>query len=387
METVQTDLPSENAEIVVLRWSNQQRFKYFVTGVVGPAACFIATICGLNVRITSLWQSGELEVYLWLLLEPKALLPFIPILIYSMIGLGACCVKVEWAKQPWVRTGVYCGSFLSSQYLFFVVFTSSIFPLICAAVVGVSLALLTYFAALMAPRAMRITIFQIMLLTTAVAVCASAGIGMGISMFNGWERVLENGIATLYFILAGVPFLNCLTYCRASIALLRSPALRPVSLRREWQFVGVFFAWLIAYGVSWKFALDAMLAEYEKLPTSPPKCYVTAAAACGHRGFVGVTKFSATDENRGCNAFPVNLQMCRLKFLEFVLAATSPAMHQWIRSVYDTAGPWAASVSRSSVWLADASYLALKPLEWLAFFCQVLAGVPSDRVRKLYSRR
>ena len=381
----ESELPTASPETPILQWSGQRRFKYFLTGIIGPIGCFVATWCGMNVRFTSLWQSGELDVYLKLMLEPKELLPFIPLLIYSMLGLGACCVNVRWARKLWVRIGVYGGGILSAQYLIFVVFAGSFFPLVCAAIVGPSLALVTYIAAKLMPRARRITIFQIMLLTTVVAavaaVCASLGPQLTAS------GIFENIFGLLFWTMAAVPLLNCVTYVRAASALLRSPALAAVSAGEKRRLLGLSIGWMLGFGASWKFALDAMLAEYAKLPTSPPQCYISSAAAYGHRQFVGVAGFSQHEQVSDSPAtFPINAQMCRLKFLEFALLAFSPGWHRFARSFYDAIGPRAAAFCRSNVWFADASYIALKPIELLACLVQNFSQVSQQQVFGLYLR-
>jgi hypothetical protein len=387
META-TDSELSNArETPVLQWSGQRRFKYFVTGVVGPVGCLVLAWLGINARVTGLWQSGSLETYLKLMLEPAALLPFIPLLVFSMLTLGCCCVRPQLAKKLWVRVGVYGGGILSTQYLVFAVFAGAFIPFICAFVVGPMLALLTYVAAKLMPRARRITILQIMLLTAVVAVLATVCIGLT-QRFSRNDEVAEVLFGGLFWITLATPVLNCITYVRATFAILRSPALESLPRTEQRKLFGLSCGWLLGFGASWKFALDAMLTEYAKLPTSPPKCYVSSAAAAGHPRFVGVAQFSVFAGDAQLHRdFPLNLQMCRLKFLEFALAAFSPVLHRRIRYLYDSLGPPAAAVCRSNVWLADASYIALKPVELLAYLAQVLSGVSSRRVRAIYGQR
>lgn len=387
--TTNSQLPSAVAESPILRWSGQRRVKYFVTGVIGPISCLVMAGCGLNARITPLWQSGELKVYLNLMLEPKTLLPFNPLFFFSMLALGACCVDQRLAKNLWVRIGVYGGCILSAQYLFFVVFVFSFFPLLCAAVVGLSLALVTYIAANLMPRARRITIFQMLLLTTIAAIIAAVASALIPSIdANGMEFIYEYGLGLLFWTLVAVPFLNCMTYIRAAVALLRSPALAAVSNSEYRKLLALASGWLVGFGASWKFSLDEMLAEYARLPTSPPNCYISSAAACGHPQFVGVTQFSALEPtNEVCDGFPLNEQMCRLKFLEFALAAFSPRLHRLMRRAYNAVGPHAAAVCRRNVWFADASYIAMKPLEFGAYLVQSLSRVTPQEVRGLYLPR
>jgi hypothetical protein len=169
------------------------------------------------------------------------------------------------------------------------------------------------------------------------------------------------------------------------MALLRSPALVDIQTSQSRKLLVLTFGWLLGFGASWKFSLDAMMAEYSKLPTAPPSCYISSAAACGHPRFVGVTQFSKLNRVSDCRAaFPLNAQMCRLKFLEFALAAFSPNLHRLVRRAYDVIGPRAAAVCRRNVWFADASYMALKPVEFAAYLVQVSSRVSSRQVCRLY---
>ena len=371
----------------VLKWGGQRRFKFFVTGVVGPIACFVMAGMGMNARVDPLWQSGKLETYLTLMLEFKPLLPFLPLLILSMISLGACCVQPELGRNPLVRFGVYSGGLLSAQYLMFVVVSTSFFTFFAALFVGPGLALVTYLGAKLMPRARRITIWQIMLLTTVVAVIVAL-LSANLQQLReaGPRSALQLVLTGLFFMLIAAPLLNCLTYVQAAFTLLRSPALVSTPKREVRSLFALAFGWLVAFGASWKFSLDAMLAEYATLPTSPPNCYISSAAAYGHQRFVGVDQFQkAHGAARNLqNAFPVNEQMCRLKFLEFALAATSPRVHRIARRAYNTLGPKAAAFCRRSVWLADASYVAFKPVEWLAEGIRRAAGISARDVRRLY---
>jgi hypothetical protein len=391
METAtNADLPIADSEIPVLpvlQWSGQRRFKYFVTGVVGPIGCLAMAWSGINARIDGLWQSGDLETYIKLMLEPPALLPFIPLLVLSMLSLSCCCVRPQLAEQLWVRIGVYGGGLLSTQYLIFTIFAGAFFPFISAAVIGPLLALVTYVVAKLMPKARRITIFQLMLLTAVVAVLASIGLWLAAAFTrDGTMDFAEIFFGAVFWGLLAAPPLNCFTYVRATFAILRSPALVSVPIRERYKLLGMSFGWLLGFGASWKFALDAMLAEYAKLPTTPPNCYVSSAAACGHPRFVGVTQYVVLEgEPHKHSGFPVNMQMCRLKFLELALAAFSPALHKAVRRLYDLIGPRAADLCRSNVWFADASYLVLKPVEGLACFVQTLSGVSSKRIRGLYT--
>ena len=101
-----SELQERDSRVPILQWSGQRRFKYFVTGVIGPIGCFTMAWAGMNARVDPLWQSGKLDTYLTLMLESKPLLPFMPLLIYSLLSLAACCVRPELGRRPLVRLGV-----------------------------------------------------------------------------------------------------------------------------------------------------------------------------------------------------------------------------------------------------------------------------------------
>lgn len=367
-----------------LRWSGQRRFKYFVTGVIGPIGCFGLVWSGMNARLDPLWQSGEVKTYATLLLEKRELLPFMPLLTCSMISMSLVCLHPRLSDWLLVRVGIYSGAILSTQYLLCVVFATSFFTFVLAAIVGPALAFTTYLAAKLMPQARRTTIWQLMLLTTVVAAITAAVAASGINQ-SSRGSVLNTALAWGFWTLVAVPLLNCLTYVRASFGLLHSRAHLKLSGTDKLKFVALCSGWFVGFAASWKLSLNAMLADYAALPTVEPSCYVSAAAANGHRRFVGVAQFAAA--KAACDlhpAFPVNLQMCRLKFLEFALAAASPRLHAVVRRAYNALGPGAASVCRSNVWLADAGYVGLKPLEWLAELLRRFAKVALPRVAELY---
>ena len=119
--------------------------------------------------------------------------------------------------------------------------------------------------------------------------------------------------------------------------------------------------WLAAYLGAWRTSVLLMLQEYAKLPTTPPEdCYVSTAAARGHRRLVGAEEYAAPTGK----AYRVNNQMRYLKAAELLLAALSPPAHRTCRRVYDRIGPVLAGMLIHPL-LADAAYLSLKPAEWL----------------------
>ncbi len=100
---------------------------------------------------------------------------------------------------------------------------------------------------------------------------------------------------------------------------------------------------------------------YEKLPENAPDCFVVTAAGRGHRGLVGpFTEFS-----HGGRRLAANRQLITFWTLEDRWRVRSPGSHRLFRRAYNRLGPHLARRIRSP-WLADAVWLALKPLELLA---------------------
>jgi hypothetical protein len=141
--------------------------------------------------------------------------------------------------------------------------------------------------------------------------------------------------------------------------------------------------WFAAYFAAWRTAVVLMLQQYSELPVTPPSdCYVSTAAAKGHRRFVRGEPVSA----RSGEMRRVNDQMRYLKAAELLLRASSPRGHRVLRSIYDRVGPVLAATLVHPA-LADTAYLALKPAEWLARAVLALL-VPGQGalIRSLYGR-
>lgn len=79
----------------------------------------------------------------------------------------------------------------------------------------------------------------------------------------------------------------------------------------------------------------------------------SSAAAHGHHWLVRA-------ESAAGGSAAVNLQMRRLKLLEFALAAACPRLHRFARRSYNRLGPPLARICRRTAWLADAAYAALE---------------------------
>jgi hypothetical protein len=143
----------------------------------------------------------------------------------------------------------------------------------------------------------------------------------------------------------------------------------------------IVFTWIAAYLAAWRAAVVLMLQAYAKLPTEPPgDCYIATAAAGGHGRLVGSRRVLC----RNGSTRRVNLQLAYFKCGELVFQAMLPGLHQIVRRVYDTLGPYLARLLVHPV-VADAAYLALKPLEWLTrAVLTVLIGDISSIAQRMY---
>jgi hypothetical protein len=327
------------------------------------------------------WQSGRFDMYCAMMLERPPILIMLPMFLFSMLCLGTSCVAPRLMRWTWVQVGIICGGLLSLTYLVVVIAATGFPTLIAAAFVGPALWIIIFLLSLVSPRARRVSIWQLLVLTTLTAIVLSVGIrlaGLGLA---------QNIVSSILLgILIATPTLTCITYMRCGIRAWSRPR---TATERKALAAGIV-TWLVAWSVSLKFAIDAMWNEYEKLPKSPPDCFVSSAAAHGHAQFVGVASFAAAEaESKVMPSvtevyFPVNMQMCRLKLVEFSLAGGAPALHRLIRCVYNRIGPGAAQLCRGNRWLADASYLMLKPIELLGVILQFLLRIPNRRLRSLY---
>lgn len=133
-----------------------------------------------------------------------------------------------------------------------------------------------------------------------------------------------------------------------------------------WPFAGGWAGGLLASLLA-KFY--AAVQVYERLPDEPQRCFIVSAATGGHPWLVGSRLDPSTGERE-------NLQLRRMRAFESLLQSRTPKFHRRLRRVYNVAGPVVAARIRRPV-LADAVYLALKPVEWAA-----ILTVRADWLRK-----
>lgn len=351
-----------------------QRIKFFITGVLFPAGCFVLGATGSTPMVDAPWQSGRLADKVAMLLMWPGFAPFLPLVIFSAICLSLYVFRPRCARRQVIRVGLYAGVVLSFQFFVMVLITSSYFTMVGAVFVGPGLAIAVWLLVKFFARMRRFGIRHVMILTTCCAIIGALLIMSGAR--QNPEAVLDVAAevvgGVLLYILIAAPTLNLITYAHAAV---RVSASSPEGIAMTRFSVGAAISWIVAWSASWGFAVDIMLREYAKLPTTDPNCYISGAAAGGHAKLVG---------SRQCGAGKVNLQMQRLKFLEFALAAALPRTHVTIRAVYNVIGPPLAKRCAKNVWFADTTYVALKLIEWPAEWLRRFAKVPRHRVERIY---
>ncbi|HXT13162.1 MAG TPA: DUF6688 family protein [Candidatus Angelobacter sp.] len=142
---------------------------------------------------------------------------------------------------------------------------------------------------------------------------------------------------------------------------------------KAWDYV-------IALGTSIPFWIGSVLLSqhiYAGLPDRAPTCFVVTAASRGHRRIVG--PFFATTR-RGQMRF-ANQQLLTFWQFEFFWQSCSPRTHAAFRRVYNRIGPIVAGHIQSP-WLADAVYVALKPIEILALLLNLAVIVRRGSVSR-----
>ena len=254
--------------------SKRLRVLLFVYGVAGPVVCFLLTyVVGLSV--SGPWQSGEAKDYFEVLLSPPVHVVFLPLVIYSAGCLTLWLARPERARRFSIRLGIYTGLLLSVQFLVFVVIVTGYLTFILAAFAGPISVAIVYGGTALAKRWKQFSIFHLLLLT--------AGVAVGVAAYQMIDLDDDYWAAPLFAVPA-TPALCPIVYAYASRNVCRSalnsgPTLYALAL--------AWLGWPLAWLASWKLSVDLMLMEYQKLPTASPRCFVSAAAAHGHRRLVG----------------------------------------------------------------------------------------------------
>ncbi|QDT04397.1 hypothetical protein K227x_27880 [Rubripirellula lacrimiformis] len=354
--------------------SVQLRVKFLITGVLFPISAFIVTASS-PISISSLWQSGQLDAYVAMLMTWPGYGPFLPLVGCCMACLTLWLVRPASSRFLILRWCIYAGVALSFQFLVMTTIANGPFTYVFAALTAPVLALTVFAFNSILSRIGRFTIAHLLILTTIAALLIALIQWTG-SGFESMELLLG-----LWFIgSAASPVLCLVTFIRASLYLRHERAASGGNLPSTLTPLGVGFliAWIGSWWAAWVLATDIMMKEYAKLPTAAPNCYVTSAAAGGHRRLVA-------SRPRHGDQILVNPQMQRLKFAEFAIATALPNTHASIRRCYDRIGPPLAHRCRSNIWFADATYVAFKPLEWAAIGLAKSMAISSKSIGALYS--
>lgn len=345
------------------------RLKFFLTGVIYPLICFGFNSIQGPPSLGTPWQSGDFPVYALELLSPPAFYCLLPIVGVSMLCISWWCLFPGSFNNILIRTGIYSGAIYSTVMTVLLVSATSFFGLFFAAILMSVQSLMIWILGNVIKKVYRFTILHLIILTTVIAILVSLGIKLE------WDI---DGLffAVILFVVGGASTMACITFCRVSRAV--SHLQHKSGAETNWsKKVAAFTAWVTASIFTWRLAIIMMLEQYSLLPVEPPdNCFVSNAAAYGHPILVG-SKIGSDGNRR-------NLQMARVKFLEFVLQVTSPAMHRICRRIYNRIGPPMARFFRSNVWLASLAYLIMIPLALIAFLLQKSLSIPNAKVHQLY---
>lgn len=350
--------------------SLQLRIKFVLTGVVYPLVAFSMSLTSPPVA-SSPWQSGKLQDYVAMLMTFPGFGPFLPLVLFSMVGLTFWLFDPGSGRFPVIVLGIVTGPLIATQFLIMTMITAGPFPFFFAAITAPIQAAIVYAIFGVWSHSGKFTIRYLLIVTAVFAMIAAA-----INATESWSYIAVSLAGCLFYAAASSPVLCLVTYVRAAVYLYHQQACKDAAV---WVWMTFLVTWLITWMASWKFAVDIMMREYAKLPTGPPQCYVCSSAAHGHRRLVG-------SQPRPGDGVLVNSQMRRLKFFEFAIAAALPKLHRSLRRVYDHVGPPLARVCASNRLFADAIYLALKPIELAAIVVATLARFHGDSIDKLYQR-
>jgi hypothetical protein len=295
------------------------------------------------------WQSGELDAYLVLLLQPQASLFFLALLAYSIICYILLLINADRFSAFFVvRLGIYTSVLLALQYTI---------------LLGVYLLdektslllLLIWFFPLYFPKIHPWAVNKWGREKTRSGVFIFLAIAFVISAII--SRQLFAPVAIIWVgLVTAAPFWSFLIAIQAAIWLFKNHELKLTPMRG----LGIT-AWLAMFAAAWRYNILKMYELYAKLPPEPPPdCYIATAAAHGHPWFVHSQRILYSNGT----SMEVNEQLQILKCFELALLAVNPLLHKILRKTYDTVGkPLARRMQNPFV--ADVVYLLLKPFEWL----------------------
>lgn len=317
------------------------------------------------------WQSGHLSMYVGMLFKPSALIWFFPWIAFSMASLITWAWSPRNARNPWVRLGLSTGCIVAMQYWVLLLIAQGPVSPIVTTVLVVAYYVSKWTISFLYKNYKRFQIWHIFVLMTLVAVLAA---------FTRLDHLLPMvfGLPFLFpfMMIAATPTLNAIVYLY--VAWLAFSVPRHSDHERQSLVAWASVPWVVGWFGSWRMAVQAMLDEYSRLPTSNPNCYFANAAAVASHW---LTRQGPDVEMRNQ---PITLTMQRLKFLELVTMVTCPSTHRVVRKSYDAIGKPAADYCRHHRWLANLSLIAVKPLELAAEALRIVAGISPERIRQIY---
>jgi len=108
--------------------------------------------------------------------------------------------------------------------------------------------------------------------------------------------------------------------------------------------------------------------------------YLCTVSIRGHRRLVKPTRYGI----RGGEKIVVNRQLCIANAFEELIMERTPRFHRVIRNFYDKYGYPISKLIRTA-WLADLTYLIMKPLEWIFLIVlYLLDNKPENRIARQY---
>ena len=348
------------------------RIKLGLTGIIFPGVSIISALSGATASIGDPWQSGNLETYVVLFLQPYGLKWFLPYIAISALALVALIFKPVLIRSFWVRAGMYTGAIVSLQFSVAVLLATSIVSPIAAAIVGPCLAVLVWSCSETIKRVKRFTILHLMIATFIVAIF------LAVCAATDWQP-MGFVVVPLMGIFFAAPTLNFVTYMRMAFLSAKHETIHRQPIAKISAAIFAVVMWLGGFVLAWRQAVDRVLLEYQNLPTTSPNCFIASAAAYGDPRLVGAEPIDANGHE-----VMLNQQMQRLKFLELALQSALPRCHAALRRIYNRLGPKLARCCQRSRGTANISYLMLKPAEWTAEIVRSVAGVSAEQIRRIY---
>jgi hypothetical protein len=355
-----------------------ERLAYIGLGVLAPIGCFIAAAD--KYPLAPDWQNGAWYRYIAFIPDGRAGYAFYPLLVYSMAALCAFAARPDLSRMLAVRLGLMTGIVLALQYTLIQALAMGnpndlqfLIPLavglVCNLLPLAIVKLLEFILRRMSLRQGGVAVIMV----TAIAITA---VGAGVLAFHrDWL-----GIAA-FTLLAFAPAWCAGVYARATMAARRLFRESGEDRPHRRNMIGAWLAWLIGFGVAWKWSITNAIALYATLPASRPGCYIATAAATGHPLLVKSSETAAADGT----IYRANGQLRRVKCVEIALATICPTVHRAIRTIYDFLGPPLARFIGLHPLLADLAFLTLTPIERTTYGLLV-ASIPEIRAvaRQLY---